>query len=196
LDSICCCIAKKQRQRPKRNLQRLSSRSIIIDGDIEEGAAHSVRQYRLEAARRKPRRGLFGFLCYCCAFPNKGMSGIGISQNQSLAMYLHWSFRVNFFFLFIVSCVIFFALIILFAALLILVESADYSCVRISIGESEFESNGAFADAFALSWTTFSTVVRIALMCPNIYWNPPEFFRILIPYFGLLLGIWKCLSIP
>ena len=196
MDSICWCFGKKQGQRPKRNLQRLSSRSMSIDVDIEEGAAHSVRQYRLEAARRKPRRGLFGFLCCCCAFPTKGMSGIGISQNQSLAMYLHWSFRVNFFFLFIVSCVIFFALIILFAALLILVESADYSCVRISIGDSGSHSNGAIADAFALSWTTFSTVVRIALLCSNNYWHPPDFFRILLPNFGLLLGIWKCLSIP
>jgi hypothetical protein len=82
-----------------------------------------------------------------------------VSRNQlSLAMYLHWMFRVNFFFLFTLSCVVFFALTIFFAGLIIWAGRMDPQCVRV--GGEEFESSGAaFADAFALSWTTFSTVV-------------------------------------
>ena len=73
-------------------------------------------------------------------------------------MSLHWMFRVNFFFLFLVSCIVFFALTIFFAAFIIAAGRMDSQCVRV--GGEEFESTGAaFADAFALSWTTFSTVV-------------------------------------
>jgi hypothetical protein len=66
-------------------------------------------------------------------------------------------FRVNFFFLFSLSCVVFFALTIFFAGLIIAAGRLDKDCVRV--GGQPFESAGtAFADAFALSWTTFSTV--------------------------------------
>lgn len=75
-------------------------------------------------------------------------------------MYLHWMFRVNFFFLFVVMCVAFFALVIVFAGFITIAGTLDEQCVRV--GSEDFAYWGApFADAFALSWTTISTV-RIA----------------------------------
>lgn len=65
-------------------------------------------------------------------------------------------FRVNFIFLFALSCLVFFALTILFAGFITLAGRIDADCVQI--GGQPFGFNfAAFADAFALSWTTFST---------------------------------------
>jgi len=64
-------------------------------------------------------------------------------------------FRASFVFLFAVMCTIFFGLIILFAGFIIAAGHLDQECVRI--GGQPF-STSQFADAFALSWTTFSTV--------------------------------------
>lgn len=118
-------------------------------------------QYRLEATRRTTRATLWGRLTSCCgligsARSNAGMA-VGINANQKLALYLHWMFRVNFLFLFAVMCIMFFALVILFAGFIAMAGQIDPECVRI--GGEVFDNEGtAFADAFALSWTTFSTV--------------------------------------
>ena len=45
------------------------------------------------------------------------------------------------------------------AALIIVAGTLDPECVRIG-GQPFGEVDSEFADAFALSWTTFSTVVR------------------------------------
>ena len=133
--------------------------------DVEAGGRDSTKkQYRLEASRgRMGTRGLLHF-CSCGLFGRgSGSSGnmtIGINPNQQLAMYLHWMFRVNFLFLFCVMCVMFFVLVMVFAALIIFAGSLDPECVRIG-GQPFGEVDSEFADAFALSWTTFSTVVRI-----------------------------------
>ena len=138
-------------------------------------------QYRLEATRRrKPKQsclwwllscgGLlwwFGWCCCCCwrqrqrqrqqrrnqTTSNDELSAARINPNQKLALYLHWMFRVNFVFLFVVMCTMFFALVITFAALITIAGQMDSECVRI--GGNEFDAAGtAFADAFALSWTS------------------------------------------
>ena len=86
------------------------------------------------------------------------MGGIGVSPNQALAMYLHWMFRVNFFILFSLSCFFFFGMVIFFSAFIVIAGTIDSDCVRI--GSKSFgEADSPFADAFALSWTTLSTVV-------------------------------------
>lgn len=124
-----------------------------IEEDLEENGL-TRKQYRLEAARKAS-----GSSWFCRKNRTPYNIGMVVSRNQlSLAMYLHWMFRVNFFFLFTLSCVVFFALTIFFAGLIIWAGRMDPQCVRV--GGEEFESSGAaFADAFALSWTTFSTVV-------------------------------------
>ena len=132
--------------------------------DVEAGGNRTKKQYRLEASRgRMGSRGLLN-ICSCGLLGRRGSgrSGnmtIGINPNQQLAMYLHWMFRVNFLFLFCVMCVMFFVLVMFFAALIIVAGTLDPECVRIG-GQQFGEVDSEFADAFALSWTTFSTVVR------------------------------------
>jgi hypothetical protein len=64
----------------------------------------------------------------------------------------------------------FFALTFLFAGFIVWAGRLESECVRI--GGEPFElSKAAFADAFALSWTTFSTVVcllSIVLPCGTL----------------------------
>lgn len=94
---------------------------------------------------------------FCCDRRTSAQS-VGITPNQALAQYLHWMFRVNFVFLFALCCAVFFALTILFAGFITLAGRIDANCVQIG-GEPFGYNAAAFADAFALSWTTFSTVV-------------------------------------
>jgi len=127
-------------------------------GDLEQGSMldSSQRQYRLEVNRRSSIVSSLRKLCCCCCSTDRSHYNIGmnISQNKmSLAMCLHWMFRVNFFFLFFLFCIFFFAMSIFFALLIMTAGEYDDECVRIG-----GKPITAFADAFALSWTTFSTV--------------------------------------
>lgn len=130
----------------------------VFSRDVEEGNGTKQKQYRLESSRKSNMADKPWWHKIACWHRHiQQQVGIGISPNQSLAMYLHWMFRVNFFFLFTLSCIVFFALTIFFAGLIIAAGRMDEECVRV--GGQTFESAGtAFADAFALSWTTFSTV--------------------------------------
>lgn len=136
--------------------------------DVEEGGKDNTKkQYRLEASRANTREGLLHFFTCGLLGRSSGRSGgmtIGINPNQQLAMYLHWMFRVNFLFLFCVMCVMFFVLVMVFAALIIIAGELDEECVRIG-GEPFGTVDSEFADAFALSWTTFSTVVSSVFVC-------------------------------
>lgn len=145
---MCCCF----REQGGEN---------VFSSDVEEGNGIKQKQYRLESSRKSNMADKPWWHKIACWHRHiQQQVGIGISPNQSLAMYLHWMFRVNFFFLFTLSCIVFFALTIFFAGLIIAAGRMDEECVRV--GGQTFESAGtAFADAFALSWTTFSTVVRI-----------------------------------
>ncbi|KAL7568723.1 hypothetical protein ACA910_021717 [Epithemia clementina (nom. ined.)] len=130
------------------------------ENGLNEGDGHKV-QYRLESTEKQQKHGCVSYLFSCfglCGRSNRGSSlTVGINPNQRLAMYLHWMFRVNFIFLFAVMCAMFFALVIFFAGIITAVASIDRECVRI--GSEPFDAaDTAFADAFALSWTTFSTV--------------------------------------
>lgn len=128
----------------------------------EQGGANTgtVKQYRLEATRRTRKQSLYRRLLNFCGIfrssRNKGLV-VGINPNQRLAMYLHWMFRVNFVFLFLFMCIMFFGLVIFFAGLITIAGRMDEQCVRVEDGSFAAEG-AAFADAFALSWTTFSTV--------------------------------------
>jgi len=130
------------------------------EGDEEDASAAKAVQYRLEATRRTRKRGLYRLLITCCGLVSDTGSStglaVGINPNQKLAMYLHWMFRVNFVFLFAVMCITFFGLVILFAGFITLAGTLDEECVRIG-GEPFNAAGTAFADAFALSWTTVSS---------------------------------------
>ena len=136
------------------------------NGEIEvkmgDGTSSSQfpTQYRLEATHKVQRSGLLSTLsgyCFGVASEATMTASVGISPNQRLAQYLHWCFRVNFIFLFAVMCTMFFALVILFAGIIVSAGRMDSECSRIG-GEPFGHASSDFADAFALSWTTFSTV--------------------------------------
>ena len=121
------------------------------------------KQYRLEGRTRKPgalqEKSRLRKILTCAVCSSRGRSElpIGANPNQTLAYYLHWMFRVNFFVLFVVMCIEFFALVILFAGFITIAGIINPDCVRV--GGEKFGSAGApFADAFSLSWTTFRSV--------------------------------------
>lgn len=153
-------------QRLKKRVRHAFAHDNEIDDAAEENASGSGHghktQYRLEATRKQVQqksllRKILTCNFLCASRRSSGGLGLGKNPNQSLAYYLHWMFRVNFLFLFVVMCVAFFALVILFAGFITIAGNLDAECVRI--GGEEFGSSGAaFADAFSLSWTTFSTV--------------------------------------
>lgn len=121
---------------------------------------HATHQYRLEC-RAPTEASLFRRIItlngWLRPLGNTTGPSEGINSNQSLAMHLHWMFRVNFCFLFLVMCTIFFVLVIFFAGFIALAGRMDAQCVRV--GSLSFGESGApFADAFALSWTTMATV--------------------------------------
>lgn len=140
-------IAMSQKERVKVQIKNFfSPRAPESDAkkDIEE---NNVPQYRLEASDRKHK----GWFCCKGAVGAKSLSDI--KPNERLASSLHWMFRSNFLVLFAVMCICFFALIIIFAGIIMGAGRLDGECFRVG-----GETAGIFSDAFALSWTTFSTV--------------------------------------
>ena len=148
---------------------------MIAENDDEESLSNDSRQFRMEATRRPNNNNRHHIrntnnnnihwfrrittLNGCVPTPSVGNSNLsdGVTPNHSIAMYLHWMFRVNFFFLFIVMCVAFFVLVLFFAGFIVLAGHLDHECVRA--GSNTLDAEGApFAVAFALSWTTISTV--------------------------------------
>jgi hypothetical protein len=121
---------------------------------------HETAQYRISAAPTGPSNWCLKLLtCNGSLWSTRRNNkfGTGTNPNHRLALSLHWMFRVNFIFLFMAMCLTFFALVILFSAFIVIAGRMDPQCVRIG-GKAFASSGAAFADAFALSWTTFSTV--------------------------------------
>ena len=123
-------------------------------------------QYRLEATTIHNQHLGAGWFCggrnllSCLCGSRLGggrTAGIGIHHNKRLASSLHWMFRVNFLFLFGVMCATFFMLVMIFAGFIVAAGRMDPQCVRAG-GQPFDELQSQFADSFALSWTTFSTV--------------------------------------
>jgi hypothetical protein len=92
--------------------------------------------------------------CRCC----------GIEPSFAVTRFLHWTFRQSFLAVFFVFACGFFGLTIGFALLMWWIGSRRNECIYVNgeyfsayVGSSPFKD---FGDAFTLSWTTFSTVVR------------------------------------
>lgn len=135
-------------------------RGNLVTDDDSVASATSHRQYTLKGSKQN-RLGCIRRLRTCNGVlswlkGNNRAVSVG-NPNEKLAASLHWAFRVNFLFLFFVMCIAFFVLVILFAGFIASAGVLDSECVRV--GSTVFNSAGAgFADAFALSWTTLSTV--------------------------------------
>lgn len=124
-----------------------------------ENNGSNLPQYRVEATSTEIWRGLRGRVwAYCggSAFQYTRRTR-SVHHSRRLAGCLHWMFRVNFLFVLAVMCIMFFLLVVIFTGLLVAAGRHDHQCIRV--GGAPFASTGAdFADAFALSWTTFATV--------------------------------------
>jgi hypothetical protein len=142
-------------QKPQDPTERRHHQGKKDDDDSDTPAP----QYRLEATNKGQRKGMMGrFVSALCGVPiMKGNVGVSVNPNQRLAIYLHWMFRVNFLFLFAVMCAIFFIWVMLFAGFIVGAGKINSDCVRVGDG-SLANATSQFADAFSLSWTTFSTV--------------------------------------
>ena len=76
----------------------------------------------------------------------------GNNESSILIPYLHWSFNASFFTLFISMLISFIALVWIFAGFIVLATTLKPTCITPNSGKK-------LADAHALSWTTFTTVV-------------------------------------
>ena len=84
--------------------------------------------------------------------------------NMIVIRFLHWTFRQTFPVVLLTAAVGFFSLTILFALLIWLDGIRHPEC----IGGVEYQDD-YFTDAFILSWTTFSTVVRCDIVRMNCF---------------------------
>lgn len=141
-------VAMSQKERVKVQLKNFFSSGRAQEEDSNKDVEENIApQYRLETSNRNRRGWLF------C----KGAVGVkelsDIKPNERLASSLHWMFRSNFLVLFAVMCLCFFAWILFFAGIIMGAGRLDNECVRVG-----GETLAIYSDAFALSWTTFSTV--------------------------------------
>ena len=142
-------------QKPQDPMERPHHRGKKDDDDSDTPAP----QYRLEATNKGIHKRFIDRLIslVCGVSATSGNVGVSVNPNQRLAVYLQWMFRVNFLFLFAVMCAIFFIWVMLFAGFIIGAGKWNSDCVRVG-DKSIANATSEFADAFSLSWTTFSTV--------------------------------------
>lgn len=82
----------------------------------------------------------------------------GIQPNRMVIRYLHWAFRSSFMAILLSGAFAFYSLTLIFAVFILLIGLHKPHCVHVN--GVDFGTTGAnFLDAYALSWTTFSTVV-------------------------------------
>jgi hypothetical protein len=92
---------------------------------------------------------------------DNGCKIFGINPNKIVVQYLNWAFRSSFVAVFFSAAAAFYGLCLGFAILIYASGMNKPDCVYVN--GVAFGTTGAnFMDAFALSWTTFSTVV-----CPT-----------------------------
>ena len=100
-----------------------------------------------------------------------GMAGesrflcLGLDPTRGLVGYLSWSFRTSFAVLFLSLSIGFFLLVTIFSLILMALGYIYPTCFQPVFNEA----GTAFADAYALSWTTFTTVVSMRCIFCKIF---------------------------
>lgn len=94
-----------------------------------------------------------------------GCSICGFAPNSLVTKYLHWTFRRSFSAVFFSAAIGFFSLTLAFGLLILWMGQYKPECIHVN-GENFSNYTGAtvwrdFGDAYALSWTSFSTVVSL-----------------------------------
>ena len=152
---------------------RMLRRSSNIEDEENRGATRKLNDdkpmYRLQLTRQN-ELGHFSraFACMvsclnCGAHTGDSTGqilflGLG-SPNRWLVDFFYWLFRKGWLTIFFWAVIIFYILVALFSALIIFAAVIDSDCIRI--GDEQFGSSDTrslAANAFALSWHTFSTV--------------------------------------
>ena len=90
----------------------------------------------------------------------RGCKCFGVQPNMLVIQYLNWTFRSSFLSVFFSAAVAFFSLTLLFSILIYLSGLNQPDCINVN-GVAFGENSTNFMDAYALSWTTFSTVVSL-----------------------------------
>jgi hypothetical protein len=89
---------------------------------------------------------------------SRGCACFGVRPNMSIVQYLNWAFRSSFLAVVLSATAAFFVFTIFFALIILGIGLYRPDCVHVN--GQDFGTTGAnFLDAYALSWTTFSTVV-------------------------------------
>ena len=100
-------------------------------------------------------------------------------QNYSVGFvnkFLYWTFRKNFFIVLLAAACSFYLFTVTFAVFIYLIGKSNPKCIHVN-GVDFDETRTQFIDAFALSWTTFSTV-GYGLVYPATSATIPEDFNI------------------
>jgi len=139
-----------------------ASKDVLTEDDEEVTLPQSIgpQQYTIEKMN-KPKYG-------CCARFFRSF-GIELGKNEDvdahlyrpskyLYKYLNWTFHASFSAVFLSFLVIFIILCLIFAGLYELVGNWKPNCIIVSGEDFGTNPNSKFTDAFALSWTTFTTV--------------------------------------
>lgn len=158
-------------ERLKKMGERMLRRSSYHTEDGENGEIFPAVKpmYRLQVTRQNQvgcfRRTLACMMaCLNCGAHTESSTeqnlflGLG-NPNRWLVDFFYWLFRKGWLTIFVVSIFMFYLLVLVFALLITLTAMSDNDCLRI--GEQPFGASATrslVAQAFALSWHTFSTV--------------------------------------
>ena len=98
---------------------------------------------------------------FCCGgVPTKHNVDSNVYKpGKHLYGYIHWTFTASFMSVFLSFLLIFSAFNVAFGGLLMLAGNREPNCIMMAGEPFGTTPNTKFSDAFALSWTTFTTVV-------------------------------------
>lgn len=111
-----------------------------LHGTITRAIRRGITSTHEDSVRFEPVQNVYGF-----------------RPNMTVVRYLNWTFRTSFFMVSLSACAAHFAITLLFAAAMVVIGHSKPDCIQVA--GQPFSTTGGFLDAYALSWTTFSTVV-------------------------------------
>lgn len=97
----------------------------------------------------------------------------GFRPNMMVLRYLNWTFRSSFVAVSLSACAAFFTVTSLFALAIMALGHKRPDCIYVA-GQMYGTHGADFLDAYALSWTTFSTVVRLYIIVNHVCLSWPN----------------------
>ena len=146
-DWIICCHRHRRFSRKTKISSRIKRQAGLGDRTLSD----------LEASRRI--KEIEQYTVRSNNLSTKDSSSNNFVGEHVISHFLAWAFRSSFIQVIFVFLVMYGALVILFSALILLNGRLRPSCIGPDdILDDNYRSRMTFIDAFALSWTTFSTV--------------------------------------